>query len=324
MGHPEGNDKSYANNSIQTGKYSALPLSPHFAVWKNLFEQFHRYANCYFLVVATLQLIPGLSPTGKFTTIIPLSMVLFVTFLKDAYEDYKRHVRDREVNRQSCSVFRNGAWVTTMWKELEVGEFVRIHKDVSKGEFPCDIILLWSSEEQGLCHIETSNLDGETNLKLRKSHTEAATSTQSGFNLDSPQSYEGTIECQAPNKELYKFEGKLSRGSGSNDVSAIDVVSLLLRGAKLGGSTKEVAGVIVYTGKQSKLMMNQQDARHKKSSLETMTNKQIIFIFGCQLTLCTISAVALGVTTGVFKDHWYGTKTMKKTPNYPPKQVPFC
>eukprot|EP01061_Rhynchopus_euleeides_P023410 TRINITY_DN380_c0_g5_i1.p1 TRINITY_DN380_c0_g5~~TRINITY_DN380_c0_g5_i1.p1 ORF type:complete len:1339 (+),score=528.07 TRINITY_DN380_c0_g5_i1:76-4092(+) len=302
IGNAEANKQAFANNSIQTAKYSAIPLSPNFALWKNLFEQFHRYANIYFLVVAILQLIPGLSPTGKFTTIIPLSMVLFVTFLKDSYEDYKRHVRDREVNGQRAQVWRSSKWESVLWKDIVVGELVRVSKHESKGEFPSDMILLWSSEEQGLCHIETSNLDGETNLKLRKIHSESSSATLPPFSMENPSAFQGKLECEPPNKELYKFEGKLVR---DNEVSAIDVVSLLLRGAKLGGSTREVIGVSVYTGKQSKLMMNQQDSRHKKSSLELLTNSQIIFIFACQLGLCTLSAIGLGLSTAVFTDHWY-------------------
>lgn len=32
--------------------------------------------------------------------------------------------------------------------------------------FPCDLVLLSSSDDQGQCSITTANLDGETNLKV--------------------------------------------------------------------------------------------------------------------------------------------------------------
>ena len=51
-------------NKIVTSKYSINPFSLNFFLYKNLFEQFMRLANLYFLLIAALQIIPGLSPTG--------------------------------------------------------------------------------------------------------------------------------------------------------------------------------------------------------------------------------------------------------------------
>eukprot|EP01065_Artemidia_motanka_P045929 TRINITY_DN6843_c8_g1_i1.p1 TRINITY_DN6843_c8_g1~~TRINITY_DN6843_c8_g1_i1.p1 ORF type:complete len:1437 (+),score=399.66 TRINITY_DN6843_c8_g1_i1:114-4424(+) len=313
-------DDPFTDNVVTTSKYNLIPAHPKFIIWRNLFEQFHRYANVYFLVVATLQLIPGLSPTGRFTTIIPLSMVLLVTMIKDGYEDYKRHVRDREVNNQRVAVWRGGSWKDVTWKDVMVGDYCKVDRDVC-AEFPADLLLLWSNEPQFLCQIETSNLDGETNLKLRKAHTEPPSASGQPFDpgpeevpwqqrmkaLD-PSKFRGTIVCQKPNKDLYSFEGKLIRevpGQSQPNTSAIDVVSILLRGSRLGGCTKVVIGCALYTGAQSKLMMNQQKARHKASQLEVGTNKQIRFICCLQLLLCTFCAIGLGVTVSKFSDHWY-------------------
>ncbi|KAJ9471387.1 Phospholipid-transporting ATPase 3 [Diplonema papillatum] len=269
------------------------------------YTHLHRYANCYFLVVATLQLLPGLSPTGQFTTIIPLSLVLFVTFCKDVFEDYRRHQRDAEVNSQTINVYRNNTWQMVLWRDISVGDLVEVARDISRGEFPADLLLLWSTEDDGLCHIETSNLDGETNLKLRKSHSENAQTQHPPFSRSDPSTFQGNIFCQPPNKDLYNFEGRLIRGDRPEDTSAIGIDSILLRGAKLGGSTKKVVGLVVYTGSHSKLMMNQQATRHKASSLESMTNRQIIFIFIFDIILCSTCAAGLGVSTNVSMDHWY-------------------
>jgi hypothetical protein len=57
----------------------------------NLFEQFTRIANLYFLVIAILQLIPGLSPTSWFTTVAPLVIVLAINAIKEIVDDYHRH-----------------------------------------------------------------------------------------------------------------------------------------------------------------------------------------------------------------------------------------
>jgi magnesium-transporting ATPase (P-type) len=35
---------------------------------------------------------------------------------------------------------------------------------------PADILLLSSSDQKGVCYVETKNLDGETNLKIKNVH----------------------------------------------------------------------------------------------------------------------------------------------------------
>ena len=64
-------------NSIRTAKYTVLSFLP-----VNLFQQFTRVANMYFLFIAFLQLIPGLSPTSWVTTVGPLCFVLFINGIK--------------------------------------------------------------------------------------------------------------------------------------------------------------------------------------------------------------------------------------------------
>lgn len=64
-------------NSIRTAKYTLLSFLP-----VNLFQQFTRVANMYFLFIAFLQLIPGLSPTSWVTTVGPLCFVLFINAIK--------------------------------------------------------------------------------------------------------------------------------------------------------------------------------------------------------------------------------------------------
>lgn len=75
-----------ATNEISTAKYTLLTFLP-----VNLFEQFLRVANMYFLLMVILQLIPGLSPTSLFTTVAPLVFVLAVNAIKEGYDDVQRH-----------------------------------------------------------------------------------------------------------------------------------------------------------------------------------------------------------------------------------------
>lgn len=87
-------------NAITTSKYTWLTFLP-----KNLFEQFHRFANIYFLSIIILNWVPAINAFGKEVAMIPLLFVLSVTAIKDLFEDRRRHKSDREVNSRICKMF---------------------------------------------------------------------------------------------------------------------------------------------------------------------------------------------------------------------------
>lgn len=97
---------------------------------------------------------------------------------------------------------RNGQWVAVKWQDLLVGDMVRI---VNNAFFPGDMILLSSSEPQAMSFIETSNLDGETNLKIRQAVPATARLLETKDLLN----FSGTVECEPPNRHLYEFNGVL-------------------------------------------------------------------------------------------------------------------
>jgi phospholipid-transporting ATPase len=104
-----------------------------------------------------------LSPTGKLTTILPLALVLIFSACKDAYEDYKRRVSDYVTNYRKVLVLKEGRFEETKWCDVCTGDIVK----VLNGEpFPADLILLSTSEEFGLCYVETSSLDGYVSIYL--------------------------------------------------------------------------------------------------------------------------------------------------------------
>lgn len=87
-------------NVVKTTKYTILNFLP-----KNLFEQFHRFANIYFLAIAILNWVPAIKAFAKEITMIPLLFVLSVTLIKDLYEDQRRRRSDNEVNNRQCFVY---------------------------------------------------------------------------------------------------------------------------------------------------------------------------------------------------------------------------
>ncbi|KAE9003937.1 Phospholipid-transporting ATPase 3 [Phytophthora fragariae] len=152
--------KQYARNVMVTSKYTAVSFVP-----KCIFEFFRVVANVYFLLISVLQLATPWSPTSRFTTAGPLLFVLLVTMVKQGSEDFKRHQADEKQNRRSCRIINAGGQVEMIaWQDLQVGQLVCVE---NHEELPADVVVLATSEEEGRCFIETSNLDGETNLKRR-------------------------------------------------------------------------------------------------------------------------------------------------------------
>ena len=189
--------------------------------------------------------IPGVSPTNRYTTVLPLSLVLLVAAFKEMQEDFKRHQMDRELNARKAKVLERQQFVDKPWRNIRVGDIIRLESD---NFFPADLVLLSSSEPEGLCYIETSNLDGETNLKIKQANPSTA-------DLTSPQkasTLSGYLRSEQPNNSLYTFEGTLVMGSKE---VPLDLSQMLLRGAQLR-NTEWMYGLVVFTGHETKLMRN--------------------------------------------------------------------
>ncbi|XP_032231937.1 phospholipid-transporting ATPase IA isoform X2 [Nematostella vectensis] len=283
--------RQYCNNKISTAKYNFLTFLPKF-----LLEQFSRYSNVFFLFIALLQQIDGVSPTGRYTTAVPLLLVLSCSAIKEIIEDYKRHAADGLVNNRRVKVLRDNTLQSLLWIEVQVGDIVKV---VNGHFFPADLILLSSSEPMGMCYVETSNLDGETNLKIRQALPQTAKMTS----LLDVRCMQGRVECEGPNNRLYDFVGNIAL-TGKKPVP-LSADQVLLRGAQLR-NTQWVFGLVAYTGHDSKLMQNSTAAPIKRSNVDHTTNIQILFLFGLLMALALCSTIGFYVWAGEHEHaHWY-------------------
>ncbi|XP_031158668.1 phospholipid-transporting ATPase IA isoform X5 [Sander lucioperca] len=281
----------FCNNRVSTAKYNVLTFLPRF-----LYSQFRRAANAFFLFIALLQQIPDVSPTGRWTTLVPLLFILMVAAVKEFIEDLKRHNADSVVNKKECQVLRNGAWEIVHWEKVSVGEVVRA---ANGDHLPADLVILSSSEPQGMCYIETSNLDGETNLKIRQ----GLQMTADIKDIDSLMRLSGRMECESPNRHLYEFVGNIRLDGHSTMPLGPD--QILLRGAQLR-NTQWVHGVVVYTGHDTKLMQNSTRPPLKLSNVERITNFQILVLFGCLLAISLVCSIGQTIWKYQYgNDAWY-------------------
>ncbi|KAM5366469.1 hypothetical protein ACJA88_012000 [Fusarium oxysporum] len=276
---PANAANKYVDNHISTAKYNVATFLPKF-----LYEQFSKFANIFFLFTAALQQIPNLSPTNPYTTIAPLIVVLIISAVKELVEDYRRKQADNALNTSKARVLRGSTFQETKWINVAVGDIIRVE---SEEPFPSDLVLLASSEPEGLCYIETANLDGETNLKIKQGLPE----TSSMVSPNELSRLGGRIKSEQPNSSLYTYEATLTMQTGGGEKEfALNPEQLLLRGATLR-NTPWVHGVVVFTGHETKLMRNATAAPIKRTKVERKLNMLVLLLVGILLVLSIVCTV---------------------------------
>ncbi|KAF9223068.1 phospholipid-translocating P-type ATPase [Gyrodon lividus] len=414
----------YARNKVRTSRYTILTFLP-----KNLFEQFYRIANIYFLALVIFQLFPIFGAASASTAALPLLFILIVTAIKDGVEDYRRAQLDEEVNTSAVtrlgqwrnvnqaldprpwyerllhlntpgkvtkgvqklrekeagegrimlskggegdrismstadlddSTFSLGRptgaggrqlediasieshtyppglpaatemgtwgkhntslsgyqqsipsrsslgvmdwkrrisgtarWERTLWKKLEVGDIVLLRENE---QVPADVVVLSTSDPDGLCYLETKNLDGETNLKARK----ALSATSSISSEEDIEKSSFVLDSEPPHQNLYVYNGVLrytDTVTGEPRKEGVTIRELLLRGCTVR-NTAWIIGLVVFTGPDTKIYLNGGLTPSKQSKIAKETNFNVVVNFVFLIIMCTVSAVIYGVLDGL-------------------------
>ncbi|KGL88978.1 putative phospholipid-transporting ATPase VB [Charadrius vociferus] len=280
----------YSGNRIQTTKYTWFTFLPQY-----LFEQFHRLGNLYFFFLVVLNWFPQVEVFHREITMLPLIVVLLATMIKDAIENYRKYRFDKMINFSKTRVYdkEERAYVEKCWKDVRVGDFVQLQCNET---IPADILLLYSSDQNGICHLETANLDGETNLKQRRV-VMGFSSQNTSFE---PEFFQNTIICEMPNNDLNKFKGYMEQPN--HERIGFNIESLLLRGCTIR-NTEAAVGIVIYAGHETKAMLNNSGPRYKRSKIERRMNTDIFLCVGLLFVMCLVGAVGHGIWTGNFSEH---------------------
>ncbi|PIO62652.1 IC domain protein, HAD ATPase, P-type family, partial [Teladorsagia circumcincta] len=224
----------------------------------------HRAANLYFIFIVVLNMIIG--AFGKYISLMPISFVLGVTAIKDAFEDYRRYKSDQKVNHSTCRVWDSsqGRYRKLEWKHILVGDFVHLSHDEI---IPADMLLLRSSDANGICYVDTCNLDGESNLKQRQAIRAMGKFHNPTVPLNfSPDQFKYKVCCEEPTTDVYKFEGRLETMEGGpplpREFTILAKENVLLRGCVVK-NTDFVEGIVLYAGRDTKAMLNNNGPRYK-------------------------------------------------------------
>ncbi|PPD90927.1 hypothetical protein GOBAR_DD12130 [Gossypium barbadense] len=291
----EAGTRNYSDNYVSTTKYTIATFLP-----KSLFEQFRRVANFFFLVTGILS-FTAIAPYSALSAIVPLIIVIGATMIKEGVEDWRRQQQDIEVNNRKVKVHQgDGNFHHTEWKNLRVGDIVKVEKDEF---FPTDLILLASSYEDAVCYVETMNLDGETNLKLKQA-LEVTSSLHDDYNF---RDFKAIVKCEDPNANLYSFVGTMEFEEQQHPLSP---QQLLLRDSKLR-NTDYIYGAVVFTGHDTKVMQNATDPPSKRSKIEKTMDRVIYLMFFIVFIMGFVGSIFFGIATendyegGRIKRRWY-------------------
>lgn len=264
----------YRKNDICTTNYRWWNFVP-----LNLYKQFHRVANWFFLVMLALNWVPQLNAVGKYFSIFPIAIVLLCDAIKDFYEDICRAKQDDRINSRKALCYNNqtGQYYKKEWRDLQVGDVIKV---VCKEETPTDILVIDTSDEFGFAYADTSTLDGETNLKQRTCVKIPDMETTGLRNLDL------NISVDMPNNDLSKLNGYIH--CEPNNIP-LNLDNFILRGSQLR-NTDYVVGLVVYAGHDTKAMQNNKGSRTKMSNVERKMNGTILLMCLILLSICFISA----------------------------------
>jgi phospholipid-translocating ATPase len=311
----ERTGKPYIDNHIRSTRYSAWDFLP-----RQLFAQFRRLANFYFLCVSILQMIPGLSTTGNYTTIAPLIFFISISIAKEGYDDLRRHKLDKGENTREAFVLHaykstepirpdsdnvstasshTGPlhWATVKWRNLKVGDVIKIRRNES---VPADILLLSATGPNGIAYIETMALDGETNLKPKMA---AAPLSKQCSTEDDIAACKAHVVVEDPNANLYNFEGRVTVDDETTPLTTSEVI---YRGSVLR-NTSQAIGMIVYSGEDCRIRMNaNKHPRIKAPHLQFIVNKVVIVIVCFVAALAIFNTIAYQIWHNQTERHsWY-------------------
>ncbi|KAK4089232.1 hypothetical protein Purlil1_6221 [Purpureocillium lilacinum] len=315
----ERSGKPYIINFIRSSRYTVWDFIP-----KQLVFQFSKIGNLYFLIMAILQMVPGLSTVGRWTTAVPLGIFVAFSMGKEGYDDYRRYKLDKVENRSKASVLACGVrsrddsrrasksqmgpddieetalrdlegggrpsmgadgWVTVQWQDVRVGDVLRLRRDQAA---PADMVLLHATGPNGVAYIETMALDGETNLKSK--HT-CPLLVERCSTLDGITSTQATIVSEDPNLDLYSYDGKVTVDGETLPLSLNNVI---FRGSTLR-NTSEAIGLVVNSGEECKIRMNaNKHVRAKKPAMQSIINKMVLF------QILVVLGLAGGLTGGYY------------------------
>jgi len=290
-----GNKKSpaekYPSNVICNRKYNLITFLPMV-----LFNQFKFFLNFYFLIMACSQFIPELRVGLLYTYWAPLGFVLAVTVLREAYDDFNRFKRDKAVNSQLYHLYTPDGSLVIPSSNIKVGDIIAVDKNQ---RVPADMLFLKTTEKNGSCFIRTDQLDGETDWKLRI----ALPVTQNLSDIKELFEHEAFSDVEEPRLSIHEFSGKFTfNGPNEFKETPVSIENTLWANTVIASGT--AIGLVVYTGPETRSMINNLEPRSKVCLLDIEVNELTKVLFGAVIVLSSAMICLKGFNGPWFK-YWF-------------------
>uniref|UniRef100_A0A8C4SGD0 Phospholipid-transporting ATPase n=1 Tax=Erpetoichthys calabaricus TaxID=27687 RepID=A0A8C4SGD0_ERPCA len=288
LGHPEKREQRYPSNVVDNQKYNIFTFLPGV-----LFNQFKYFFNLYFLLLACSQFVPELRLGALYTYWVPLGFVLIITIIREAVEEIRCSMRDKEVNSQIYSKLSTPAFFHSNY-QCTFHSYIH-YFSLQNQRVPADMIFLRTSERNGSCFLRTDQLDGETDWKLRLPVSCTQRLPTAG-DLLQIRSY---VYAEEPNIDIHSFVGTFTREDGDPPVNeSLSIENTLWASTVIASGT--IVGVVIYTGKELRSVMNTSNPRNKIGLFDLEVNCLTKILFGA---LIVVSLVMVALQH--FAGRWY-------------------
>jgi phospholipid-translocating ATPase len=218
----------------------------------------------------------------------PLGFVLIVTMFREAVDDFRRYQRDREVNSQKYRrLVLNGGMELVPSSKLRVGDVIVVEKDE---RIPADLVLLRTSDKSGAVFVRTDQLDGETDWKLR---TAVPATQKLGSDADLL-TFDASVYIEKPQRDIHSFIGTFIGA----DEESLDLQNTLWANTVVAAGS--ATGIVVYTGSETRSVMNNSQPRSKIGLLDMEINGLTKVLFCAVVGLAFVMMCLKG-----FSGPWY-------------------
>lgn len=308
----------YPPNIIRNQRFSVLTFVPIV-----LCNQLKQVSNCFFLLIGSIQYLKIYNVTPPISSLFPWLIVMTLTLIKEGIDDFKRYKRDKEVNSEVYMKLVGDQFVPVPCSSLRPGDIVTVEKNQ---RIPADMAILKTNNLNGQVFIRTDQLDGETDWKLRVAVR--LTQTEKFGEMKNT-----VLEVEEPHKDIYSFFGRLRlaksafeastpsrqmciRGneyvernaqpsaSGANSSLVLGTMCTEAEPLYLENTmwmntvlaTGQAIGMVMYTGRETRAMMNTSKPKIKFGIFETELNKYAIFLGTLSVAMSLFFTFKRGIT----------------------------